>query len=181
MTYNIKKLVYAAVCVTLGVLLPTIFHLAGSGAGRALLPMHIPVFLCGFICGPVWGLICGLVVPFFASFVTGGAPPLYPVAISMALELATYGLVSGLVFKPNNVLRMYIALVAAMLAGRAVMGIANALMLGLAGKYSFSAFLNGAFIEAFPGIIIQLILIPILILALTKAGLIPIKEKEKTA
>ena len=56
-----------------------------------------------------------------------------------------------------------------MLAGRVVMAIANVILLGFAGNsYSFSAFIAGAFVTAWPGIVIQLILIPIILLGLEK-------------
>ena len=103
-----------------------------------------------------------------SSFVTG-MPPLYPVAVSMALELATYGAVFGRQSRKSN--NIFASLISAMLSGRAVLGIANVILLSLSGKaYTWSMFISGAFITALPGIIIQLILIPLIYKTLEKSN-----------
>ncbi len=159
-------LVLAAMFIALGILLPIILSPIPQ-VGQVILPMHIPILLCGFILGKEYGALVGFVVPLLASAFTG-KPPLFPVAISMAFELATYGFVAGLLYK-NFKLNVFISLIGAMLAGRVVMGIANVILLGFAGNsYSFSGFIAGAFVTAWPGIVIQLILIPIILLGLEK-------------
>lgn len=159
------KLVLASLFTALGLLLPSVFHMFSLG-GTIFLPMHIPVLLCGLICGWQYGALVGFIVPLLSSAFTG-MPPMFPVAIAMAAELAAYGAVSGLLSKKNNVV---ISLVGAMLAGRAVSGIANAVLMGVAGKpFMLSGFLTGAFVTALPGIIIQLIAIPLVMIALTKS------------
>jgi len=133
------------------------------------LPMHIPVLLCGLVCGWRYGMITGIIVPIISSFLTG-MPPLYPVGIAMALELAAYGAIIGILSERMNVIA---ALVGAMLGGRVVLGISNVILMGLAGKsYAFSAFIAGAFVTALPGIILQLILIPAIYLILEKSNLL---------
>ena len=168
MTY-VKKLALAAMFVALGIVLPLAFHLIPGGLGRALLPMHIPVLLCGFICGWRYGLAAGVLVPILSSLFTT-VPPMFPTALSMALELGAYGAVTGLMSKKFNV---FISLICAMLVGRVVMAVANLVFLGMQDKaYTFEAFLSGAFTTALPGIIIQLVLIPAIIISLQKARLI---------
>jgi biotin transporter BioY len=159
-------LVLAAMFTAIGILLPIAFHPIGL-AGQVFLPMHIPVLLCGFILGKEYGALVGIIVPFLSSAFTG-MPPLYPVAVSMALELAAYGFFAGLLYK-NFKLNVFISLIGAMIAGRVVMGIANVILLGIAGNsYSFSGFIAGAFVTAWPGIVTQLILLPIILLGLKK-------------
>lgn len=164
------QLTLAGVCVALGIVLPIAFH-SIPNAGSIFLPMHIPVLLCGLICGPLYGLLCGILAPLLSSLITG-MPPM-AILPGMVLELAVYGLVSGLLIHSlpikSTVTRIYIALIAAMIAGRIVSGVVNALIFH-AGSYSFQIWITGAFIKALPGIIIQLILIPILVFALQKAG-----------
>ena len=141
--------------------------------GRMLLPMHIPVLLCGFIVGWQYGAAVGFVAPLLRS-VLFGMPPMYPVAIAMAFELLTYGLVIGLVYRrmaQKGVAGVYAALVTAMVAGRLVWGVAEVVLLGLGGKaFTAQAFLAGALLNAVPGIIVQLVLIPAVMAALQKAG-----------
>lgn len=164
---TIKNLTAAGLCAAVGLILPYFFHL--FGAGPAFLPMHIPVLICGLLCGYRYGAICGLAVPILSSLLTG-MPPLFPAAIAMMFELAAYGLVSGLLYKKYNV---YISLIGAMLSGRAVSGIAYAILLGFSGKpYGLPAFLTGAFATALPGIIIQIVIVPVIIIIMKKSGFI---------
>jgi len=165
---NIRRLTISAMCAALGVLLPIAFH-GGQDAGRIFLPMHLPILLCGLLCGPFYGLACGLIVPLI-SHLTTGMPPAAMLPV-MLCELAVYGLVTGLAGKiriKNAFLQTLVPLVSAMLAGRAVMGILNALVFQ-AGKYSLQIWLTGAFVKALPGIAIQLVLLPLLVTALRRA------------
>ena len=156
--FNTKQLVLAALCVALGVVLPVAFH-SIPNAGSVLLPMHIPVLLCGLVCGPVYGLLSGILTPLLSSMITGMPPMAY--LPGMLCELAAYGLAADL----------YIQLVSAMLIGRLVYGVMNALIFS-AGNYSFAVFVSGAFVTALPGIVIQLVLLPAVVLLLEKARLV---------
>lgn len=150
--------------LALGIILP-IFTMQIKEIGDTLLPMHLPIMLCGLICGKYYGFCIGLILPFLRSFMFS-MPPLYPNAVWMALELAAYGFAIGTVyalFKSKNTLSVYISLISAMVAGRIVWGIAKTLLLGLGGKaFTFAAFIAGGFIDAVPGIALQLILIPLI-------------------
>ncbi len=138
--------------------------------GAMLCPLHIPVILCGFICGWPWGLAVGFIAPLFRSFILG-MPPLFPTAVCMAFELAAYGAVSGWMYKklPRKKISIYGSLFAAMLIGRLVWGAAMYICLGISGEsFTFAAFAAGAFTNAIPGIIVQIVLIPVLVIALRK-------------
>lgn len=139
--------------------------------GSMLCPMHIPVILCGYICGAPWGFAVGAVAPLLRSL-TLGMPPLFPTAFAMTFELAAYGLISGLLYRklPKTRINIYLSLVASMVAGRLIWGIVQLCCAGLdASKFSLAAFWSGAVANAVPGILIQLILIPVLVMALEKA------------
>lgn len=169
-----KRITIAAVCVALCCILPMAFH--GMGLGSVFSPMHIPVLLCGIICGGGFGLICGCLGPILSSILTGMPGP--AMLLSMVPELMCYGLVTGLMMKfvrtKHETLDIYISLVTAMLAGRMVGGIVQALVyLGNSESYSIGLWATGYFVTGFPGIICQLILVPVLVMTLTKAKLIP--------
>ncbi len=170
------KTVLSALFIAIGIVLP-FFTAQIPQIGNLLLPMHIPVLLCGFICGWQYGLSVGFILPLLRSLMFS-APPLYPNALSMAAELATYGLVCGLLYnnvmKKQGILTIYASLVCAMLAGRVVWGTAQAVLLGFGG-FTWEMFAAGAFINAIPGIIIQLVFIPALLEALNRAGLVPFR------
>ena len=160
-----ERLVLAAMFLALGMVLP---FLTGQikEIGDSLLPMHFAVMLCGFLCGGKYGLIVGLIMPFFRS-VTFGMPPVYPNAVWMAAELATYGIVTGFLYSAFHKKQLwwtYCCLIIAMVSGRIVWGIAKTMLLGLSGKaFTFQAFIAGGIIDAIPGIAVQFILIPALV------------------
>ena len=163
-----KKTVLAGLFLAIGVVLPFLTAQIKE-VGDTLLPMHFPVMLCGFVCGPIYGLGVGLILPFFRSFLFS-MPPMYPNAVWMASELATYGLVCGLLysrFAKKNIVSLYISLIVAMISGRIVWGVVKTILLGLSGKmFSFEAFFVGGFIDALAGIILQLCLIPPIVKAI---------------
>ena len=173
---NVKTLVIAAFFLALALVLP---FLTGQipEIGSMLCPMHIPALLCGFFCGWPWGLAVGLIAPLLRS-VMFGMPPMFPVAICMAFELATYGAVSGLLFAklPRKKLSVYAALLVAMVAGRLVWGAARLVCAGLdVSAFGLSAFWAGAITTAIPGIIVQIVLVPILVMALEKYSVVKSK------
>jgi|SRR5690554_197035 len=173
MNKQLKKLVLTGLFIAIGFVLP--FATAQiPQIGQMLLPMHIPVLICGFVCGWRYGLIAGLILPLFRS-VTLGMPPMFPIAVAMSFELAAYGLFAGLFYKylPKKNIFVYVDLILAMVLGRIVWGAAMFLLLGFTAQapFSWAAFMNGAFITAVPGIILQLVLIPIIIIALKNARL----------
>ena len=168
----VKKLVFSAMFLALCMVLP---YLTGQipQIGAALSPMHIPVFLCGFVCGWPWALAVGAIAPLLRHFAFGGMPPLLK-AIPMTFELATYGAVSGLLYKllPRRKWAIYVSLIAAMVAGRLVWGCGRFVMAGLQHTdFPLSAFWAGAVTEAVPGIILHIVLIPLLVMAMERAHL----------
>lgn len=180
MNRTLRNLTLSAMFLALGMALP---FLTGQikEIGNMLLPMHIPVLLCGLICGCHWGAGVGLVLPLLRS-VTFGRPNLFPEAVAMAPELLTYGLVVGLVyglFRRQNLGALYCALLTAMVAGRLVWGAVMLLLLGVqGGAFTWEAFLGGAVLKAVPGIILQLVLIPLIMAALDRAGLVRFRRDD---
>ncbi|MGN1348540.1 MAG: ECF transporter S component [Acutalibacteraceae bacterium] len=162
---NLINLALAAMFLALALVLP--FVTAGiPQIGNALCPMHIPVLLCGFVCGPWYAMGIGFIAPLL-RFALFGMPPIMPIGIAMCFELAAYGLVSGLMYKylPKKKPYIYVSLIGAMLIGRGVWGAARAVLYGLGkSEFGFAAFIAGAFTNAIPGIIIQIVLIPLLVM-----------------
>ena len=168
-----KKVVISGLLIALNLILPQIFHLFGQQAGKILLPMHIGVLIAGLLLGSVWGIGVGVVTPILSFLITGMPPMAY--LPSMLCELAAYGLAAGVLRRfvrtGKRPLDLYIQLVSAMLIGRLVYGVMNALIFS-AGNYSFAVFVSGAFVTALPGIVIQLVLLPAVVLLLEKARLV---------
>jgi hypothetical protein len=181
---KIKKLTLSAMFLAIGMVLPSV--LGGiPQVGKMLLPMHIPVLLCGLICGWEYGLTVGVILPLLHSAVFG-MPVMFPMGVSMACELGTYGAVAGLMYlvrsKWRCIFALYRALITAMIAGRIVWGLVSAVLYGVAGQpFGWKMFVTGALTMAVPGIIIQLVLIPALMLALHKAHLVEMPGKREHA
>ena len=183
MKKQVKNLTLAAMFLAIGFVLP---FLTGQiqTIGNMLCPMHIPVLLCGLICGWKYGAAVGFILPLLRSMIFG-MPPMYPNAIAMAFELMTYGLVIGLLYSRSRwqcVVALYRCLIAAMLAGRVVWGIAKIILLGIGGSaFTVQAFLAGAVLNAIPGIILQLVLIPAIMVALHRTGLVRFRRVKTDA
>ncbi|HAR71174.1 MAG TPA: ECF transporter S component [Eubacterium sp.] len=173
---NVKKLAVTAMLFAVGMVLP--FFIGQIPAiGKMLLPMHIPVLLCGFIVGWQYGALIGFLLPIVRGLVFG-MPPLYPNAVAMAFEMAAYGFVSGYLYSHARwqcTKMLYISLVTAMLAGRIVWAFAEVILLGIGGNtFTWEMFATGAFLNAIPGIIVQLVLIPLIMVALRRAKVVPL-------
>ena len=174
----VQKMTLTAMFLAIGIVLPFITgHI--PTIGNMLLPMHLPVFLCALICGWRYGVPMAVILPLLRSFMFG-FPPLYPNAIVMAFELATYAFVLGFLYEKARVQNtgvIYRTMIIAMIAGRVVWGIVKWILLGAAGDaFTMQAFIAGGFLNAIPGIILQLILIPAIMVALDRAKLVPFKR-----
>ena len=175
-----KNMTLAAMFLAIGLVLPLLTGQIPQ-IRNMLLPMHIPVFLCGLICGWQYGAIVGLVLPLI-RYAIFGMPVLFPTGIAMSFELMTYGLVAGLLYGISRwqcVISLYRSLIAAMLAGRVVWGIVQVILLGISGNgFTWQMFMAGAFLNAIPGIIVQLILIPVIMVALNRTGLVRFRKRQ---
>lgn len=166
----VKKMSFSALFLAIAYILP-FFTGQIQQIGNMLCPMHIPVLLCGFLCGASWGGLVGVTVPILRSVILG-MPLLFPTAFCMALELGTYGIITGFLHRkfPKKNLFTYITLIMAMISGRVIWGIAMFTSLSIAGgQFGMKAFLAGAFTNAIPGIILQIILVPVLVTAMEKS------------
>lgn len=167
--HRLHKLVLSALFLSIGMVLPFL-TMQIKEIGDSLLPMHLPVMLCGILCGYGYGAVIGLILPLLRS-VCFGMPPIYPNAVWMALELMTYGLVIGFLYKkfPKKLPFLYVSLIASQLIGRIIWGISKIILLGVNGKaFTLTMFISSGFIDALPGIILQLLLIPTIIMIIKK-------------
>lgn len=175
---KLLKMIFAALFLALAYVMP---FLTGQipEVGSMLCPMHLPALLCGFICGPLWGGVVGFIAPLFRSMITGGFPPMFPTAVCMAFELAAYGAVAGLMHTvlPRKKPYIYVSLLTAMIIGRLVWGAAMFVCVGMGGgMFTLSAFMAGAVLNAIPGIIVQIVLVPILVMLLDNPRILKWKE-----
>ena len=172
MILRVWALVKAGLCLALCMILPLLTGQIPE-IGKMLSPMHIPVLLCGFVCGWPWGAAVGLIAPLL-RFLIFGMPYIFPTGVAMMGELMVYGAAAGFFYQrlPDKPWAVYASLIAAMVIGRLAWGAVQWMLL-VAGsiQFSFQAFLAGAFLQAWPGIICHLLIIPPVVIALQKAGL----------
>lgn len=172
---ELVNMVLTSTFIAMGIILPFI-NFGSQELGRMLLPMHIPILLCGFICGYKYGLIAGFITPILRSVLVS-VPPMFPTAVTMAFELATYGFVAGLAFtlffkyrdRIKPIILIYIALISSLVAGRLVWALVASSTYVTAGwNFNFDVILNSTLIGAWPGLLIQLFLIPLIIYGLLR-------------
>lgn len=177
---SLRNLLLAAMFLAIGLVLP-FFTGQIKEIGNMLLPMHLPVFLCALICGWQYGAAVGFIMPLlrFALF----SMPRMPTALAMAFEMATYAFVAGFLYSRARwqcTRMLYRSLIIAMIAGRIVWAAAMIVLLGLSGGvFTWQMFISGAFLNAIPGIILQLVLIPAIMVALDRAKLVPFRRSEE--
>ena len=173
----VRALVLSAMFLALALVLP-FFTGQIPQVGGMLLPMHLPVFLCGLICGWQYGLAVGFVTPLL-RLALFSMPPLLT-AVAMAFELAAYGGIAGFLYSRARwqcVLSLYRCLLAAMVGGRLVWAAARVVMTGVAGEpFTWQIFLTGALLNAIPGIVLQLVFIPAVMVALDRTGMVPFRR-----
>lgn len=170
----LKNMVLTALFLAIGLVLP-FFTGQIPTVGRMMLPMHIPVLLCGLICSWQWGLALGFVLPLLRSLLFG-MPVMFPTAVAMSFELAVYGMVIGWLYARSRwqcVRALYRCLIPAMLAGRIVWGAVMVVLMGLSGStFTWELFLGGALLNSLPGIALQLVLIPAVMVLLDRTKLV---------
>ena len=164
-----SKITLAALFIALALVLP-FFTGQIPQIGKTLCPMHIPVMLAGFLCGPWYGLAVGIISPLL-RFALFGMPVIMPTGIIMSVELASYGFVVGILYKmlPRSRSNVYVSLIVAMIIGRIIWGIMHVLFFQL-GNYEFSwaMFIAGGFTNSIPGIILQIVIVPLVVLRARK-------------
>jgi hypothetical protein len=178
MKLNTRKVALSGMFIAIGILLP---FLTGQipQIGTMLAPMHIPVFICGYVCGWPYGLAVGAITPVLRSAIFT-MPPMMPAAVAMMFELAVYGLLTGILSRalPNKKGFTYLSLVISMLIGRLVWGLVSIPIYGAMGNaFTAQLFLAGGFINAWPGMILHLVIIPPIVFLLRKADVAPYADQ----
>ena len=178
-----QNLALSAIFIAIGIVLP-FFTGQLQQIGNMLLPMHLPVLLCGLICGWQYGAAVGFILPPL-RYLMFAAPPIFPIGAAMAVELAAYGLIAGFLYNRSRwqcIISLYRSLIAAMIGGRLVWGIARVLMTGVSGEaFTWQMFLSGALLTAIPGIMIQLVFIPAFMGALDRTGMVHFRRESHHA
>ena len=169
---QVLRMTYAALFLAMALALPFITGQIPE-IGAMLCPMHIPALLCGFMCGWPWGLAVGFIAPLLRGALFG-MPALFPTGVAMAAELSVYGGMAGWLYRalPRKKGIVYVSLLLSMVAGRLAWGGVHIVLAGLTGsEFTAALFLAGAVTNAIPGIILQIVLIPVLVIAMERAGL----------
>lgn len=178
----LKKLILSALFLALGFVLPMLFGQIPV-IGKALLPMHIPVLLCSLICDWKYGAAIGFILPISRS-VLFSVPVMYPTAIAVAFEMTVYGIIPCLLYKrydskKKSIVSLYFSLISAMILGRIIRGIMEVILLGIQGKsFVAEAFFSGVILNGIPGMVIQLIVVPIVVIVLEQSNVLKKKRFE---
>lgn len=164
-----RRVAVAGMLLAVGILLPFLTAHGFGIPGTVLLPMHLPVLLCGFLCGPVYGALLGFILPFISSLLTA-MPVLFPMAPIMTMELTAYGLVTGVLYHRTRLGRwrygVYPTLLLAMVCGRICYGLTFQALVLVAGELKAATVWTAIAVGA-PGILVQLLLIPPIVTAVS--------------
>lgn len=168
MNKEVKKIVLAGLFLSIGIILPPLV----GGLGPVVSPIHFPVILCGLLLGWKYGLIVGLITPPLVSAMWGGQLPMFPIALIMSFECAAYGFLSGFIYKKiqlfkNQLKNLYFALIVSMIMGRIVylLVIGFLFLIGVSVQ-SFTFYIGALFVTSLPGIILQILVIPPIVLVI---------------
>jgi LytS/YehU family sensor histidine kinase len=166
--YNdIRSYILTVVFVMLAVFVPWVFHQFHL-AGPTFLPMHIFVLIAGLLFGWRAGLIVGLLTPLVSYFISG--MPVLNVLPQIVIELSAYGFIAGILREKYN-LRTTWSLLVAIVGGRIALLLAILVIYLVTGQtYSplgleanpFASFWS-VIKQGWPGILTQLISIPIIV------------------
>lgn len=149
------------VLLAVGMVLPVIFHGLGI-PGNMFLPMHFPALLAGFLLPPGSAFVVGFVLPLLNFLISG--MPAFPVFLPMMVELGSYGALAAF-FAHRLRFSTVVALIMSLILGRGVFLLAQFGILRLLFGRNVSVLmtLQSLFVTALPGIVVQLVLIPILV------------------
>ncbi len=174
---DVRHLSLAGMFIALGIVLPIAFHAFGPEVGKVFLPMHIPVLIAGFFLPPIYALGVGIITPLLSSLLTG-MPVLFPMSVIMMFELAVYGLTIAVIKK--KIKNHWLSLLLALLLGRMTAGL---VVFGLTKLFAVqlpppALYLQGAVVAGLPGIALQLVFIPLLILAVERRQAFAVGAKQ---
>lgn len=150
------------VLITGAVLFPQIIHLIGKWSqsgnllGTIILPMHFTVLISGLILGPIAGGLIGFFSPLISYSLTG--MPTSDQLFLMCIELASYGLSSGLI--SHKKISVPVKILIAQIIGRAVKLLTSFLILAILPDITFSIeSIALTYLRGVPGVIMQICLI----------------------
>jgi hypothetical protein len=159
--------------IALNIVVPWIFHQVHL-AGPTFLPMQIFVLAGGLLFGWRAGLVIGLFTP-IVSYAVSGMP--FPgILVQTTMELSAYGLITGLL-RERFRMGVFVSLLGAMAGGRLVLLLAAAVIYLVSGaSHNFAGPESNPFLvvwsaiwQGWPGILIQIISIPLIICRVEKS------------
>jgi len=159
---NFELVNFSVLFVALAVALPLITHQFNL-AGQIFLPMHIFVFVAALLLGWHTGLLVGLLTPIISHFVSG--LPLTTLLPQITVELAIYGLMAGFIREKLG-WNLWLSILVAMIVGRVGLGFV-VWLLGTNQAGPVNQVITVVKL-GWPGILIQLALVPLIVIALKK-------------
>ena len=155
---RLRYLLLGAVFIALAVLLPLLFHVFSESAGRMFSPLQLPIIVAALYVPVKYAALTGFLAPIVSSLLSG-MPPIFPMALLMALECATYAIVLRLLV--INGIKLLPAIILSMLCGRVVYAfIAGALFAKMLNAGGVIPILFSTFVHGWPAMVLQLVVVP---------------------
>lgn len=170
MEIDFKQMIWSGILIVTGIILALVFN--SFGLAHTFLPLHIPIMLGGFILAWPYAILVALITPILSTIVVSA--PHFAYLWYMLPELITYALVINIMFAKNSkapfLKRIYLPLSIAIIVGKLSASLFQAIL--IANNKSFVDFFSSVLVMGIPGIILQLVLIPLVLYILSKANLI---------
>lgn len=154
---------YVSLCVALAVSIPWVCHTIHPGAGSTFLPLFFFVLLSGAFLGWRAGALVGLLTPLISYGLSG--MPVVQLLPSIISQATVYGLAAGLFYRHVRC-GLFISLVGANVAGR----LATFFLMAQIADLDYATHLAWSALQTgWPGIVLQLLLLPPIVIFLEKA------------
>lgn len=172
--FDARDLALGGLLGALAITLPMLFH--AVGLGKVFLPMFLPILALGLLGSWSVALLVGLLAPLISALLTGMPPLAPPIAFIMMGELAALGAVASLARGLGA--GIWPAAVVGIIAARAV-GLIALVTIGRAlgfeqGVYEFAIL---GFIASWPGIVLQLTVVPGAVYAIEQTSIIGPRQR----
>jgi len=159
-----REMSLAGVVIALGLVVPILFHALGSGA--IFLPMYLPILAGAMFLSPGMAALTGVITPLASAALTGMPPLAPPIALMMTAELAVLAAVASLLHRRLGV-NPWLTVIGALVAERCVYA-AELWLLAPLLHINLPAAAAGvlALVKAWPGLLLQIAIVPPLVAAL---------------
>ncbi len=155
-----KNVVLAGLCLSISVVMPTVFHFAGPQGGKMFLPLFWGVALAAVVLDFGYALSVAMIAPLLSNIISGmpAVPMLYFMLVELIIYAAVLNFIKRKIYLPIAVLLSLIISRAGYIVTVSLAGLIFELPAGFVG---LGVLLSGVAVSL-PGIAAQTVIIPLI-------------------